>query len=65
MAVASTAAWAGAAIGPLLVGFVQEATDDLRLALYTTVFFPVLGIIAAAVLHILRARASLPVAPVA
>ena len=65
MAVASTAAWAGSAIGPLLVGFVQEATDDLRLALYTTVFFPVLGIIAAAVLHILRARASLPVAPVA
>ena len=62
MAVASTAAWAGAAIGPLLVGFIQEATGDLRLALYTTVFFPVLGITAAAVLHMLRFRASLPVA---
>ena len=60
MGVASTAAWAGAAVGPLLVGFVQEATDDLRLALYTTVFFPVLGITAAAVLYILRSRASLP-----
>ena len=62
MAVASTAAWAGAAIGPLLVGFIHEATGDQRLALYMTVFFPVLGIIAAFVLHILRSRASLPVA---
>jgi cyanate permease len=60
IAVVSTAAWAGAAVGPLMVGFVQEATDDRRLALYTTVFFPALGIIAAAVLHILQSRASLP-----
>ena len=62
MAVASTAAWAGAAIGPLLVGFVQEATGDLRLALYTTVFVPALGIIAAFVLQVVRSRVSLPVA---
>ena len=63
IAVVSTAAWAGAAVGPLMVGFIQEATDDLRLALYTTVFVPALGIIAAAILHIWRSRASLPVAP--
>ena len=62
MAVASTAAWAGAAVGPLLVGFVQEATGDLRLALYTTVFVPALGIIAAFVLQVVRSRVSLPVA---
>ena len=62
MAVASTAAWAGAATGPLLVGFVQEATGDLRLALYTTVFVPALGIIAAFVLQAIRSRTSLPVA---
>ena len=35
-----TCSFMGAAIGPLLVGFLQEVTDDLQLALLVTVFFP-------------------------
>ncbi|MEE9198369.1 MAG: MFS transporter, partial [Dehalococcoidia bacterium] len=31
-----TLLWGGAALGPLVAGFVQEATDDLRLALVIT-----------------------------
>ncbi len=37
-----TLASLGSAIGPLLVGFLQEATGDLRQALFVTVFFPLL-----------------------
>lgn len=37
-----TLASLGSAIGPLLVGFLQEATGDLRKALFVTVFFPLL-----------------------
>ncbi len=62
MAVTSTCAWTGAAIGPLLVGFVEEATGDPRLALYTTSFTPVLGIALAFVIYVVRSRATLPAA---
>ena len=31
-----TLLWGGGALGPLLAGFVQEATNDLRLALIIT-----------------------------
>ncbi|MFQ5875837.1 MAG: nitrate/nitrite transporter [Dehalococcoidia bacterium] len=37
-----TLASLGSATGPLLVGFLQEATGDLRTALFVTVFFPLL-----------------------
>jgi hypothetical protein len=32
--------WSGGAVGPLLVGFVQQATDNLTLALGITAFVP-------------------------
>ena len=40
VALLMTLNWAGAAIGPFLAGFVQEATDDLRLALIIPSFGP-------------------------
>ncbi|MEE9247934.1 MAG: MFS transporter [Dehalococcoidia bacterium] len=38
---------AGTATGPLLVGFLQEATGDLKLSLMATVFFPLTLVLAA------------------
>ena len=58
VAIISTSAYLGAAIGPLLVGFVQEATGDLRLALHTTAFTPLLVVVAAAILHAQRSEPS-------
>lgn len=43
------AIFSGAALGPLLVGFLQEATGDLRQALLVTAFFP-LALVATAFL---------------
>ena len=40
VALVYTLLWVGSAIGPLIAGFVQEATDDLRLALIITSFGP-------------------------
>ncbi len=54
-----TSNWLGAAIGPLLVGFVQEATGDLRFALYTTSFTPLVMVAAAAVLQVQRSQSSI------
>ena len=59
LAIVSTCAWTGAAVGPLLVGFVQEATGDLRFALFTTAFIPLLGVVLAAILQVQRSGASI------
>ena len=61
IAVSATCAWSGGAIGPLVVGFVEEATGNLQLALYATSFTPILGIALAFVIYLMRSRASLPV----
>ncbi len=42
VALVYTIMWGGAALGPLVAGFVQEATDDLRLALFITSLAPLL-----------------------
>ena len=49
-----TSIWLGNAIGPLLVGYVQDATDDLRLALMTIAFTGALLVPVALALHALR-----------
>ena len=41
----------GTAVGPLLVGFLQEATGDLRLSLMITVLFPLTLVLAAFLLR--------------
>ena len=46
-----TSVWIGAAIGPLLVGFLQEATGDLRMALLATVFTPLVLVLTAAIIQ--------------
>ncbi len=49
-----TSIWLGAAIGPLIVGYIQEATDDLRLALFSLAFTPTLLVLVALGLLALR-----------
>ena len=49
-----TSIWLGNAFGPLIVGYVQEATDDLRLALLCIAFTGTLLAPIALVLHGLR-----------
>ena len=58
MAVTVTCAWTGGAVGPMIVGFVEDATGDPRLALYTMSFTPVLGIALAFVIYAIRSRAA-------
>ncbi len=58
MAVTVTCAWTGGAVGPMIVGFIQDATKDPRLALYTMSFTPVLGIALAFVIYAIRSRAA-------
>ena len=53
-----TSNWLGAAIGPLLVGFVQEVTGDLRFALYTTSFTPLVMVVAAVIIQIQQSESS-------
>ncbi len=43
--------WVGSGIGPLIVGFISEATDDLRLALLVTAFTPLIMVFTAALLQ--------------
>lgn len=50
-----TSFWLGNAIGPLIVGYVQDATDDLRLALLCIAFTGTLLMPVALALHGLRA----------
>ena len=47
-----TSIWLGAAIGPLVVGSVQEATGDLGFALYTVAFTPLVMVVSAAILQV-------------
>ena len=55
-----TLASLGSAVGPLLVGFWQEATGDLRQALFVTVFFPLLLFASSVYLHSRRTAAATP-----
>lgn len=62
-----TSIWIGAAIGPLLVGFLQEATGDLQFALLVTAFFPLVLVGSAVLLQTQRTkptpRVAAPAAP--
>ena len=49
-----TSIWLGNAIGPLIVGYVQEASGDLRLALLCIAFTGTLLMPVALALHGLR-----------
>ena len=51
LAFMETCIWIGAGIGPLLVGFLQEATGDLQFALLVTVLSPLILLLTAAVLQ--------------
>lgn len=51
-----TSIWLGAAVGPLLVGFIQEGTGDLRLALMSTAFTPLILVLVAAIIHGMRSK---------
>ncbi len=46
-----TSIWLGASVGPLLVGFLQEATGDLRLGLLVTAFAPLALVVVAVILQ--------------
>ena len=54
-----TSVWLGSAIGPLLVGFVEEVTGDLGFALYVTSFTPLLLVVSAAVIQVQRSVSSI------
>ena len=54
-----TSVWIGSAIGPLLVGFVQEVTGDLGFALYTIAFTPLVMLVSAAILEVKRSESSI------
>ena len=54
-----TSVWLGAAIGPLVVGSVQEATGDLGFALYTVAFTPLVMVVSAAILQVQRSGSSI------
>ncbi len=49
-----TSIWIGSAIGPVLVGTLQESTGDLRFALLVTTFTPLILTIAAILLQVRR-----------
>ena len=51
LAFMETSIWIGSGIGPLLVGFLQEATGDLQLALLVCAFSPLVLLISAALLQ--------------
>jgi len=49
-----TAMWGGGALGPLLVGLVEEATGDLKLGLMISTLFPLTLVICALLLAIYK-----------
>ena len=52
-----TALWGGGAVGPLLVGFVEETAGDLRLGLFISAFTPLALVATAILLAVYRRRA--------
>ena len=48
------ALWGGGAVGPILVGFVEEATSDLRFGLIISSFAPLMLVITALLLGVYR-----------
>jgi len=51
--------WIGAAVGPIVVGLVQENTGNLRFALYTTAFTPMIMVVAAVIIQMQQSEASI------
>ena len=51
LAFMETSIWIGAGMGPLLVGFLQEATGDLQFALLVCAFSPLVLLVSAALLR--------------
>lgn len=52
------ALWGGGAVGPILVGFVEEATSDLRFGLLISSFAPLMLVITALLLGVYRREAT-------
>ncbi len=52
------ALWGGGAVGPILVGFVEEATSDLRFGLFISSFAPLMLVATALLLGTYRRTAS-------
>ena len=62
MSFMETSIWGGSAIGPILVGGLQQLTDNLQTALLVSGFLPVFLLVAAAMLA-MRDRAPVPPLP--
>ena len=62
MSFMETSIWGGSAIGPILVGGLQQLTDNLQTALLVSGFLPVFLLVAAAMLA-MRDRTSAPPLP--
>ena len=61
MALVETMILLGDVIGPLMVGFIQQATEDLRFALMVTTFAPLLLVLSAVLLWAGGAKSEPPV----
>ena len=48
------ALWGGGAVGPILVGFIEEATSDLRFGLFVSSFAPLMLVATALLLGAYR-----------
>ena len=62
MSFMETSIWGGSAIGPLLVGGLQEATGDLQMALFINGLLPLMLLVSAGMLYVRERRAVLQAA---
>ena len=62
MSFMETSIWGGSAIGPLLVGGVQQATGDLQTALFINGLLPLMLLVSAGMLYVRERRAVLQAA---
>lgn len=62
MSFMETSIWGGSAIGPILVGGLQQATGDLQTALFINGLFPSVLLLSAGLLYLRDRRASLQTA---
>ena len=54
-----TSIWGGSAVGPLLVGGLQEATGDLQTALFINGLLPAILLVSAGMLYVRDRKAAL------
>ena len=62
MSFMETSIWGGSAIGPLLVGGLQEATGDLQTALFINGLLPLMLLVSAGMLYVRERRVALQAA---